>query len=92
MCNFLDSSSFAFDVIGWFTTQTDLNCFQIPGYILINDDHIHSIGGGVALLFKSDYPFSIRNDLKIDLIDRNTGYDYWHYLQTTYFFKLRISG
>ena len=73
MCNFLDSSAFAFDVIGlsetWFTLNTDVNSFQIPGYTLISDNRTYSIGGGVALFVKSDFSFCIRNDLKIDLIE-----------------------
>ena len=72
MCNFLDSSVFAFDVIGlsetWFTSHTDVNSFQIPGYTLIIDNRTYSIGGAVALFVKSDFSFCIRNDLKIDLI------------------------
>ena len=57
LCNLLDSSAFVFDVIGcsetWFTTPTDANLFQIPGYTLISDNRIHSIGGGVAMFVKS---------------------------------------
>ena len=73
MCNFIDSSAFAFDVIGlseiWFTSHTDVNSFQIPGYTLISDNHTYSIDGGVALFVKSNFAFCIRNDLKIDPIE-----------------------
>ena len=58
LCNILDSSAFVFDVIGcsetWFTTQTDANSFQIPGYTLTSDNRMHSIGGGVAMVVKSN--------------------------------------
>ena len=73
LCNLLDSSAFVFYVIGcsetWFTTQTDANFFQIPGYNLISDNHIHSIAGGVALLVKSKKNFCVRDDLKINQIE-----------------------
>ena len=42
-------------------------CFQIPGYILLNENRTFSTGGGVALYVRSGYSFSIRNDLKIDI-------------------------
>ena len=73
LCNLLDSSAFVFDVIGcsetWFTTHTDANVFQIPGYNLISNNCVHSIGGGVALLVKSNKNFCVRDDLKIDQIE-----------------------
>ena len=73
VCNFLDSSAFAFDVIGlsetWFTSHTDGNSFQIPGYTLISYNRTYSVGGGVALFLKSDFSFCIRNNWKIDLIE-----------------------
>lgn len=73
LCNLLDSSAFVFDVIGcsetWFTTHTDAHVFQIPGYNLISNNRVHSIGGGVALLVKSNKNFCVRDDLKIDQIE-----------------------
>ena len=63
LCNILDSSVFVFDVIGcsetWFTTQTEANSFQIPGYTLISDNRMHSIGGGVAMFVKSNNNFCV---------------------------------
>lgn len=73
LCNLLDSSAFVFYVSEcsetWFTTKTDANSFQIPGYTLISDNRIHSIGGGVALFVKSNNNFCARDDLKIDQIE-----------------------
>ena len=73
MCNLLDSISFKFDFIDcseiWFTSETDMSCFQIPGYTLLYENRTFSTGGGVALYVRSGYSYSMRNDLKIDSIE-----------------------
>ena len=50
------------------SSQTDLSCFQIPGYTLINENRTYSIGGAVAIYIKSDYSYFMRNDFKIDSV------------------------
>ena len=73
MCNLLDSVLCKFDFIGcsetWFTSETDMSCFQIPGYTLLNENRTFSTGGGVALYIRLGYSYSMRNDLKIDSIE-----------------------
>ena len=70
ICNLLDSISCKFSCSEtWFTSETDSTSFQIPGYTLLCENRTFSTGGGVALYVRSDCSFSIRNDLKIDLVE-----------------------
>lgn len=79
ICNLLDSSSIAFDVIGcsetWFTAQKDTNSLLIPSYPSISDSRTHLLG--VALFFfKSDDSFSL-DMIGILLILKTYGLRFW---------------
>ena len=67
--NLLDSVPFSLDFVGcsetFFTSQLNLDCFEILGYELITDNRTFSCGGGVALYVKQGHTFKIRNDLKL---------------------------
>ena len=73
LCNLLDSIPFEIDMIAcsetWITPQVDLDSIQIADYNMIIDNRTFSTGGGVALYLKSNFGYTIRDDLKIDGIE-----------------------
>ena len=56
LCYLLVSTPFTFDFIGcsetWLLPQTNLDCLNIPGYVLVNNNREFSSGGGVGLFIK----------------------------------------
>lgn len=74
LCNLLDSIPFEIDMIAcsetWITPQVDLDSIKITDYHMIIDNRTFSTGGGVALYLKSNFDYTIRDDLKIDGIEK----------------------
>ena len=74
LCNLLHSIPFEIDMIGcsetWITPQVDLDSIKITDYHMIIDNRTFSTGGGVALYLKSNFDYTIRDDLKIDGIEK----------------------
>ena len=74
LCNLLDSTLFSFDFIGcsetWLSPQTNLDCLNIPGYVLVNNNREFSSGGGVGLFIKLEHNFKLRikGRLELDII------------------------
>ena len=70
LCNLLDSIPFEIDLIAcsetWITPQVDLDSIKITDNNMIIDNRTFSTGGGVALYLKSNFLYTIRDDLKID--------------------------
>ena len=53
----------------WITPQVDLDSIKITNYNMIIDNRMFATGGGVALYHKSNFDYTIRDDLKIDGIE-----------------------
>ena len=74
----------------WFTPETDMSCFQIPGYTLLNEDLTFLSGGGVALYVRAFRGFYCKN-LKLDLRKENWDSVYKYYeVNETYTMFLHI--
>ena len=63
--NFRDGSAVMGVTETWFSSESDIKLYSIPGYNLVSNHRLDKRGGGVALYIPAGMEFQIRHDLNV---------------------------